>query len=271
MTQGPKRMDPTLLHGFERVSVPVLERLNSMPRTRRALHGVVGRFNAIWIHQLTKPLWRLDGFEDLKRLKPSKGVLLVSNHRSFFDMFLLSAPLNRFSELHKRPAYPVRSEFFYNRPLGLLLNVAISGGSMWPPVFRDEKRKSLNPVGFEQLAYVLAEGACVGIHPEGKRNRGDDPYAFLPLKSGLGHLVAVCNPETLVIPCYVVGVGNSVGRLIRRAQRPSGQRGEPVRLRYAKPIRVGDLQALKLDAAGTTEHIFTEVRRLAERDRREYA
>ena len=35
--------------------------------------------------------------------------------------------------------FPVRAPFFYDRPLGIVLNLIASGGCMWPPVFRDQK------------------------------------------------------------------------------------------------------------------------------------
>ncbi len=267
MPQLHNRMNRALLRGFERLAVPALETLHSRPGLRQAMHATVGKFNGMWIEASTHRLWQVEQFDNVATLKAPRGLVLVSNHRSFFDMYLLSTLLNQRTNLLKRVCFPVRSEFFYTHPVGMLLNVSVSGGAMWPPVFRDGSRRELNRTGFAQIGETLIEGSVVGIHPEGKRNPGDDPYTYLPLKRGLGMLVEACDAETLVLPCFICGVSNDVRQLTTRGWRYGEPRGEMIRMWFGEPMRVGDLQATGDDAMGITERVFAEVRALGERDR----
>lgn len=260
-------MDRQHLRGFERVSVPVMEHINSRPAMRTLLHASVGAFNAAWIEATTGPMWRLSGLEHALQLQAPRGLILVSNHRSFFDMFVIGTVLKRRTRLLKHVTFPVRSEFFYTHPLGLLLNVSISGASMWPPVFRDERRRTLNPTGWQQLATTLGPGAVVGMHPEGTRGKGPDPYAFLPLKPGLGQLLDACDPEVRVLPAFIAGLSNDIVREVRRGLLPSAQRGEPIRIRFGAPVRAAEVHGLEPGVA--TEQVFAPIRELAEQDRAE--
>jgi 1-acyl-sn-glycerol-3-phosphate acyltransferase len=264
-------MDRKLLRGFERVSVPALEFIAQRQGLRTAIHALVGNVNAKGIELLTSPTWEIHDFEPIAQLDAPHGIIMLSNHRSFFDMFVISTVIQRRTHLLQRVSYPVRSEFFYTHPLGVVLNVAISGASMWPPVFRDERRRRLNPIGLDQLAATLQRGMGIGLHPEGKRNKGKDPYQFLPLKPGLGQLLTRVHPDTVVLPAFIAGLSNDVATEVVRNRKPPGQRGEPVRIRYGKPIAAGHLQALGEDPMVLTEAAFAPVRALAEIDREDRA
>jgi len=236
MARTQNRMDRALLRGFEKVSVPVLDALNTRQPIKSALFGSIGRFNARWITWTTGNLWQVAGIDPLRDLDAPRGVILASNHRSFFDMFVASTVLVRDTHLVQRVTYPVRSDFFYTHPMGLVLNVAMSGASMWPPVFRDDRRRQLNPTGLDQLADMLQRGSIVGFHPEGTRNKSPDQYTFLPARAGLGALVQACDSTTLVLPFFIAGLSNQAGREVRRNFARPGQRGEPVRLRFGAPV-----------------------------------
>jgi 1-acyl-sn-glycerol-3-phosphate acyltransferase len=264
-------MDRKLLRGFERVSVPTLEFIAQRQGLRTALHTVIGNVNALWIELLTSPTWEVHDFEPIAQLDAPQGIIMVSNHRSFFDMFVISTVIQRRTHLLQRVSYPVRSEFFYTHPLGVVLNVAISGASMWPPVFRDDRRRRLNPIGMDQLAATLHRGMGIGLHPEGTRNKGSDPYTFLPLKPGLGQLLTRVHPDTVVLPAFIAGLSNDVATEVVRNRKPPGQRGEPVRIRYAKPLLARDLQVLGDDPMVLTEAAFAPVSALAEVDRQDRA
>lgn len=262
-------MDRTLLRGFERVSVPTLEFIARHQGMRTALHTILGNFNAAWIERVTSPTWEVHGFEPVAELDAPQGLIMLSNHRSFFDMFVISTVIQRRTHLLQRVNYPVRSEFFYTHPLGVVLNIAISGASMWPPVFRDDRRRQLNPIGMDQLAATLQRGMGIGLHPEGTRNKSSDPYSFLPLKPGLGQLLTRVHPDTVVLPAFIAGLSNDVATEVKRNRRPAGHKGEPVRIRYARPMRAAELQALGSDPMVLTEAAFAPVRQLAEVDRQD--
>ena len=253
------------LRGFERVSVPFLEATNRRPAVRRALHSTLGRLFAHVVVAVTGPRWQVFGIANLQQVAAMDGVILAANHRSFFDLFVTSTIVKFQTGLMREVAYPVRSEFFYTHPLGIALNFAVAGATMWPPVFRDDRRRTLNPIGFEQLASTLGRGCIIGIHPEGKRGRGDDPYAYLSLKPGLGQLVAGCAPGVLVVPVFVGGLSNDVAVEVKRSygRQP---RKQPIRVWFGEPFRADSLQPLA-DPAAMTEQVFVRVRALGEADK----
>lgn len=258
------------LAGAERYTVPLLERINGSLLVKRALHAVIGRADSWFIALITGRLWRVRGLDRLTGLDTARGVILVANHRSFFDMYICLSMLHVRTGLVKRCFFPVRSGFFYDRWLGALLNLAISGGSMWPPVFRESERRALNRIGLEQLAAVLGPGAFVGIHPEGRRGTGDDPYTLLPARNGVGRLALACHPDTVVLPYFILGLSNSFRREVGRNFRSRARQGEPVRMRFGDPIRVGELQTLG-DADAITARVMACITALGELDRAEQA
>ena len=110
----------------------------------------------------------------------------------------------------------------------------------------------------------------MGIHPEGKRSKLEDPYCFLPLRPGLGQLLDLVDPEVRVVPAYVVGTSSSVQREVGRNFGPKAKRGEPIRLWYGPVRSVGSITAAASDALERTEIAFAGVRDLAEQDRARY-
>src|SRR5665647_3600034 len=135
------------LRGVERAAVPMLDGLNLSRPVKACVQFVVRHVSARWVRACTRNLVTLHGMEHVRTLAPPRGVILVSNHRSFFDMYVTSAFLYAHTRFLRRLHFPVRSTFFYDSPLGVLVNLVISGGAMWPPVFRDARRITLNPVG----------------------------------------------------------------------------------------------------------------------------
>jgi 1-acyl-sn-glycerol-3-phosphate acyltransferase len=208
----------------------------------------------------------LNGLEHVQDLAPPRGVILVSNHRSFFDMYVTSAFLYAHARFLRRLHFPVRSNFFYDNPLGIVVNLVISGGAMWPPVFRDERRTALNPVGLAQLRGVLLEpGAVVGLHPEGTRGKGPDPYTLLPARPGLGELVLTIPDDVVIVPLFVVGLQNA---FVAQVLSNFGiGRAAPVRIRFGAPLTAADARRLGADAAEISRVLLGRVATLGEEDR----
>lgn len=267
MPRDPDTIDRSRLRGFERVASPSLDFINQRFAVKDRLHATIGHANAWWIHRFTGKVWRVHGEEILRDLDAEHGIIVAANHRSFFDLFVCSSWLmTHHPELVRRLFFPVRSNYFYTHPLGLLMNVVLSAGSMWPPIFRDGERSALNRVGFAQLADVMVPGSLVGIHPEGKRGKGDDPYELLPARAGLGHLMRACHPETVVLPYFTLGLENDLGALLRRNRRPPGQRGETVSLHFGTPLCAGDVVE-GCDALEASQRVMAEIAALGEQDR----
>jgi 1-acyl-sn-glycerol-3-phosphate acyltransferase len=196
-----------LLGPFERFAYRTMAWLN------RALPG------AIWQRFVVEPLLYLflgrrmviRGLERVQRLPRDASILLVANHRTFFDLFVLSWVLLRRSGLRWRLSFPVRSNFFYDNPVGLLVAAGMSGGSMFPPFFRAAEKRAANVSSLGVLIQQLREpGHLVGFHPEGTRKQEGDPYDLLPAQPGVGELAL--KSRALVVPAFVTGLSNSVWR-----------------------------------------------------------
>lgn len=192
---------------------------------------------AWWIDRCTRNLRHVVGLEHV-RSYADRSILLVANHRSFFDMFVVNAVLYREGGFHQRFLFPVRANFFYESPLGLFVNGVMSFFSMYPPIFRDRRRAMLNHAAFAELAELMtSEVRSAGLHPEGTRNRGDDPYAFLPAQSGAGRLIHASNAP--VIPVFVNGLRND---LVQQVKGNFRRDGAPVVVVFGPPVDFGDLR-----------------------------
>jgi 1-acyl-sn-glycerol-3-phosphate acyltransferase len=161
---------------------------------------------------------------------------MVSNHRSFFDLYVTTAELVAHG-LPQRILFPVRSTFFYDHPLGPFVNGAMSFFAMYPPIFRDRKRAALNVAALDETAALLRRGGFfVGVHPEGTRKKDDDPYTFLPPQSGVGRLIR--RARVPVLPVFINGLGNDLAKQVIDGIRG---RGNAIHVVYGAPIDFGGL------------------------------
>src|SRR5436309_2424683 len=107
--------DPTppveLLDPYERFSFRIMDALqrHAQPFTERYLRTVGAAWMTLGSHKMMVPL----GLERLKGLSFENGILLCSNHRSFFDLYMLSVLLHRFTPLRQPVLCPVRADYFY--------------------------------------------------------------------------------------------------------------------------------------------------------------
>jgi 1-acyl-sn-glycerol-3-phosphate acyltransferase len=203
------------------------------------------------------------GIEHLGGVERTDRLLLVANHRSFFDLFVVVWMLWHRTRVPRRLVMPVRATYFYSRPTGPLLNLAMSGFSMFPPILRDRERGQIfNPFSQARMVEETARpGTVMGMHPEGTRNKGDDPYSFLPPKAGTGRIIRRA-PGITVVPVFVHGLTNDAGKeLWRNWTQPSRHIIDIV---YGEPIDFADLLALP-DERDTHERIVERcMKRIAE-------
>ncbi len=211
-------------------------RPGTLDRGIRALQGSVGQW---WIRAATASLRHVHGLDRLPAwgaAGPPSSAICVSNHRSFFDLYVTMAELVA-SGLPHRILFPVRSKFFYDHPLGPVVNGVMSFFAMYPPIFRDRKRAALNLASLDELAALLRRGGFfVGIHPEGTRNKGDDPYALLPAQSGVGRVIR--KARVPVVPVFVNGLVND---LVQQVMGGLTRRGAPIHIVFGAPIDFGSL------------------------------
>jgi 1-acyl-sn-glycerol-3-phosphate acyltransferase len=205
-------------------------------RLIRFLQRTIG---STWIHHATKNLRVVFGLERLPRLERRQSYLLVSNHRSFFDLYLVFGHLVRRGLKH-RIVFPVRAEFFYTGLLGLFVNGAMSFFAMYPPIFRRRKQLALNPVSLDELAWLLRQGGYFcGIHPEGTRKKDDDPYTFLPAQRGVGRVIH--EARIPVIPVFINGLLPK--NLPRQVASNFDGTGRKIIVVFGEPIDFSDLYA----------------------------
>ena len=202
-------------------------------RAIRILQRTIGQW---WIRKAIARLLKVHGLERIPPWDPTTSLILVANHRSFFDLYATTAELVA-RGLPQRILFPVRSAFFYDHPLGPFVNGAMSFFAMYPPIFRERHRAALNLANLDEVAALLRRGGFfVGLHPEGTRKKDDDPYSFLPPQSGVGRLIH--QARVPVIPVFVNGLGNDLAQQI--VGGISG-RGDPIHIVFGGPIDFGPL------------------------------
>ena len=219
------------LSRVEAFNTQMVYRTFSSTTVDRIMRLLTVHLGALWVDHCTRRLRNVHGLERLGPVSELKSFVLATNHRSYFDLFVTSMVLIK-AGLRNRMIYPVRSNFFYDNPFGLLLNGIMSFFSMYPPIFRDKAKRSLNRPGLEEIAWFMTHrNMCVGIHPEGTRNKGDSPYELLSAKPGIGQLIHTCRVP--VIPAFINGLNNNF-----KAQVISNftGKGEQIHLVFGEPL-----------------------------------
>jgi len=198
-----------------------------------------------WVRAVLARRCLFDGLDELIARRPEKGVLLASNHRSFFDQYaMLLALYLTGTPWCRRINFPVRANFFYEHPLGMLVNWGVAAGVMWPPVFRQRERAEANKRTVDQLVELLqVPGTVIGVHPEGTRGKGPDPYEMLPAMPGIGQIALQARP--LVIPAFVMGLGNDFVSEVKDNFKGDVRRTRPVIAVFGEPVDYSEFQAGK--------------------------
>lgn len=254
----------------ERLALRFAEISNEDPRGKWLQNRFLRGVSYVWVRAALANRMFAEGVEDLMALRPETGVMLVSNHRSFFDQYaMLLACYMGPVHWAKRLFFPVRSNFFYDQPLGILVNAAVAGGAMYPPIFRQAERRALNDAALDKMVELLrAPGNVLGMHPEGTRGKGPDPYQFLPAQPGVGKVALLGKP--LVIPAFIRGLGNNIVDDIRSNFGREARREHAVITVFGAPVDYSDLCAEKPRPAlykKCADRFMAAVRPLADRER----
>jgi 1-acyl-sn-glycerol-3-phosphate acyltransferase len=238
----------SLLTPFERAALRLARFSNERPLPKRALHWFMTR-SVPWIKLTIGPRFFIEGVDRVHAMHPDRGVLFVANHRSFFDMYIVMlAMFWRGRGWTERMFFPVRSNFFYEQPAGVLLNYAMGGGSMYPPVFRDPSKAAFNQAAVDTVARQLARpGTLVGMHPEGTRGKGADPYELLPAQPGVGQMILQSKP--IVIPLFINGLSNDFLGDCVDTYRPGIKRKNPIIIVFGEPVDFSEFYGQKPRAA----------------------
>jgi 1-acyl-sn-glycerol-3-phosphate acyltransferase len=264
---APTPDELAVLSPMERLSVRLVARMNrgGWKRFWTTCQRYLG---SLWIYLATNNLTHIYGLEHLNEISHERPLLLVANHRSFFDMYVVSSLLYRQTDWVRALYFPVRGRFFYESPLGWLVNLVMGWWSMWPPFFADGAKREFDKFSLRQLT-ALAQtgpGAVIGFHPEGTRNKSGDPYSYLRAQPGVGKLVKESNVQ--VIPVFIAGLGNSLPRQIL-GNWTGGQR---IRVRFGRPADLSQFMSGR-DSVRTykeiADHLMARIAELGDEDRME--
>ncbi len=210
--------------------------INKAPGSRRPITYPPPRDRSLsrWIwYQLIKYLmgtlatvifgWRATGQQNMPE---SGGVLLVSNHLSYLDVFFLGIPLRR--QLN----FVARSTLFVPGLASMMRSV----GSF--PI----QREGIGASGVKETLRRLRAGGIVTLFPEGTRSTDGQ---LAPLKSGIAVLVT-----RAAVPVVPVGLAGTFEIWPRSRRLPVLH---PIRIHYGPPIFPEDM--VGMETAAITEMI----------------
>ena len=256
----------------ERLGFRLTHRMN-LGAWKRLMTFCQRHIGSLWIYIATYNLMTVFGIENVENAEVDKPLILVANHRSFFDMYTVSSVIFRQT---KRPVtlyFPVRGKFFYDNPLGWFVNLVMGWFSMYPPFFRESRearKRGFDKFSMRRLVQLCSEGHghMIGFHPEGKRNFSTDPYEYLPAQPGIGKVIYAAQPQ--VIPVFITGLGNDLPKQILGNWRD----GPKIRIWFGEPIDLTDFYA-KGDRIRTHKEIadflMLKIAELGELDRNKFS
>lgn len=214
--QIPVKAELAVLSPIERFGFRLTRRMN-YGFWKRLWTFCQRHIGSLWIHLATYNLMNVFGIESVAASDPVRPLLLVANHRSFFDMYTVSSVLFRRTSRPLSLFFPVRAKFFYTNPVGWLVNFIMGWWSMYPPFFRESReagKREFDKFSLRELISICSNGSSrvIGFHPEGKRNLNSNPYSYLPAQPGIGRVILAARPQ--VIPVFIAGLGNNLPRQI---------------------------------------------------------
>ena len=113
------------------------------------------------------------------------------------------------------------------------MNLIMGWWSMYPPFFATGDHPIPEKRAFDKYSFRLltelartGPGNIIGFHPEGTRNKSDDPYSYLRAQPGIGKLIMDAQPQ--VIPVFIAGLCNSLPRQVAR----NWNRKEVIRIHF---------------------------------------
>jgi 1-acyl-sn-glycerol-3-phosphate acyltransferase len=162
--------------------------------------------------------WRATGHQNVPE---SGGVLLVSNHLSYLDVFFLAFPL-------RRPLNYVARSTLFVPVLGTLIRSV--GGF---PI----QREGMGASGMKETLRRLRAGGIVTLFPEGTRSPDGD---LGPLKPGIAVLVMRAG-----VPVVPAGLAGTFEILPRSRLIPVPH---PIRIHFGRPILPEDIAGMEAEA-----------------------
>ena len=267
----PTKEEISVLGPMERAGFRLAHRMNRGSWKR--LWGFCQRhIGSLWIYLATYNLMNVRGLANFEKTDFERPVVLVANHRSFFDMYTVSSVIFRRTQRPIELYFPVRAKFFYDNPFGWFVNLIMGWWGMYPPFFREQNeavKRNFDKFSVRELVRICSSGRgnVIGFHPEGKRNLDADPYSLLPAQPGIGKVIYDARPQ--VVPVFIAGLSNKLARQVLG----NWTGGEKVRIWFGEPIDFSEFYD-KRDSLRTHKEIsdmaMTRIAELAEKDRNEF-
>jgi len=264
----PTKEELSVLSATEALAVRLVRRMNT--GAWKVFWTFCQRhIGSLWIYLATYTLMNVFGIENVSTSDPARPLVLVSNHRSFFDMYTISSVIFRRTDRPVTLFFPVRAKFFYDSPIGWFVNLVMGWWAMYPPFFREQKearKRQFDKFSVRELTRICASGRghVIGFHPEGKRNLDEDQYSFLPAQPGIGKVLYEAKPQ--VIPVFVTGLINDLPKQILG----NWTGGEKVRIWFGEPIDLSSFYE-KRDSIRThkeiADHLMEKIGVLGDKDR----
>src|ERR1041385_1857800 len=259
------------LSSFECFAFRLTHRMN-LGRWKRFWTWCQNFFCAGWIHISTYTLILVYGLDNVADVYHTRPLMLVANHRSFFDMYVVSTTLFRKTKWRKQLFFPVRGRFYYQNPLGMFVNLIMGWWSMYPPFFvtgRDPvpQKRAFDKYSMRRLVQLCSEGPgnVIGFHPEGTRNKDRDPYSYLRPQPGVGSLIKEANPQ--VLPVFIAGLGNNLPKQVLG----NWFGGEKIRIHFGPQLELSEFIGKK-DHMRTYkeigEFVMSKIAELGEADKK---
>jgi 1-acyl-sn-glycerol-3-phosphate acyltransferase len=253
------------LSPLERLHFRAAWRMNQEP-FKRVMEFWQYTLGSVFIRSVTARRTCVYGIEHVRSASLDRPLLLVSNHRSYFDMFVVSSEIFRHTGVRRHLYFPIMGTHYYESVAGMVINATVGFWAMFPPLFAKASHRGMDRHSLETLIGLCAEGerTMIGIHPEGGRNTDPNPYSFRRLQPGTGRIIHAARPQ--VIPVFVVGLENTLWDQVAANWRA----GEPIRIHFGPSLDLTDLLALPPKGSTykiITDHVMEQVQRLMEADR----
>ncbi len=265
------RRDPRelrLLHHMERSIYRVIRSVNYDPTYKWIARRWNYYFFATFANRFTQRTVNVIRPEILRDVPADKPLVVVANHLTFWDLFAISTIQFAINAQRRVGYFPVRAKFFYDNPIGMLLNVIFAGGSMWPPIFRDRKKARMNALSMRIISELTSTPeAFIGFHPEGTRNRTGDPHTLLPGQGGTGRLVfSAWQNGAVVVPVFINGLAKWLPVQLYR----NLTRSVPLNVIVGEPLDFSELAKRRKNAAtyqAVTDQTMRHLQVLADEER----
>ncbi len=264
----PEPDELAVLGPVERAGFSLAHRMN-LGTWKRLMTFFQRHIGSLWIYIATYNLMNVYGIENVEATDPDRPLVLVANHRSFFDMYTVSSVLFRRTKRPMQLFFPVRAKFFYDNPVGWFVNLVMGWFSMYPPFFREAreaKKREFDKYSMRRLIEICetGRGHVIGFHPEGKRNLEGGPYDLLPAQPGIGKVIYAAHPQ--VVPVFIAGLGNDLPKQILG----NWTGGEKVRIWFGESLDLSEYYE-RGDRIRThkeiADRLMAEIAKLGEKDR----